>query len=133
VALIGKKGESSMASVISWFEIPVTDMNRAMTFYSTVLGVELQKSDMGGDPYTFFPGMMSDVSGALVQSAQSVPNDKGTTVYFSGGDDLAGSLSRVETAGGKIIVPKTSIGEGMGYFALFLDTEGNRVGLFSMH
>jgi uncharacterized protein len=121
-----------MASVISWFEIPVTNMERATTFYRTLLDADLQKAEMGGAPYTFFPGMMSDISGALVQMEQYVPNATGTTVYLNGGDDLTGPLSRVETAGGRILVSKTAIGEGMGYFALFLDTEGNRVGLFSM-
>lgn len=124
-----------MANVISWFEIPVTDMDRATTFYRTLLDVDLQKAEMGGDSYTFFPGVMESVSvsGALVQSAQVVPSDKGTVVYLNGGDDLAAPLSRVESAGGRVLMPKTSIGEGMGYFALFLDTEGNKVGLFSMH
>ncbi len=51
---------------------------------------------------------------------------------FSGGADLSEPLSRVEGAGGKVLVPKTNIGEGMGYYALFIDSEGNRVGLHSM-
>lgn len=122
-----------MAHVVSWFEIPVSNMDRAIAFYNAVLNTDLQSSDMGGMLYTPFSTSMEDISGALVQDARREPSDKGSVVYLNGGDDLAGPLSRVETAGGRVLVPKTSIGEGMGYFALFLDTEGNMVGLFSMH
>lgn len=122
-----------MAHVVSWFEIPVSNMDRAIAFYNAVLSTDLQSSDMGGMLYTPFSNSMEDISGALVQDARREPSDKGSVVYLNGGDDLAGPLSRVETAGGRVLVPKTSIGEGMGYFALFLDTEGNMVGLFSMH
>ena len=123
-----------MANVVSWFEIPVTDMDRASAFYRTVLSTDLQRADMGGDPYAFFSASQESVGGALVQSAQHVPSNKeGTIVYLNGGEDLTAPLSRVESAGGRVLLPKTLISEGMGYFAFFQDTEGNKVGLFSMH
>ncbi len=121
-----------MANVISWFEIPVSSMDRAIAFYNTVLGLQLQKGDINGMPYTMFSNDMSGVSGALAQGQGFEPSTSGTSVYFDGGNDLAEPLSRVEGAGGRVMVPKTPIGEGMGYFAIFTDSEGNKVGLFSM-
>jgi hypothetical protein len=56
----------------------------------------------------------------------------GTTVYLDGGNDLSVPFSRVENAGGKVILPKTAIGENRGFIALFIDTEGNKVGLHSI-
>lgn len=123
-----------MKNAVEWFEIPVANMARACTFYSAVLGDDLQMADMGGTPYAFFPVEQDQggVGGALVETTERQPSTNGALVYLSGGDDLSGALSRVEKAGGKVVTPKTFIGEGMGYFAHFLDTEGNQVGLFSM-
>ncbi len=78
--------------------------------------------------FPFAPGI---ASGALVQSPDSKPSGSGTTVYLNGGNDLSDPLSRVEAAGGKIIMPKTSMGEN-GFVARFQDTEGNVVALHSM-
>jgi len=52
-------------------------------------------------------------------------------IYLNGGDDLSKVLSKVEKAGGKVLLPKTSIGQN-GSMAHFLDTEGNKVALHSM-
>lgn len=120
-----------MANVISWFEIPVTDMHRAVAFYSAILDVQLEAGPAGeGYMMATFPAE-NDVSGALLSGEGYVPSTNGTTVYLNGGDDLSVVLDRMEAAGGKIIVPKTHIGEN-GFFAFFLDTEGNKVGLHSM-
>ena len=123
---------SSSAHALNWFEIPVTDFARAQAFYEKVLGKTITPMPMG--PTTM--GMLSDdpeaVGGALVQGEGCVPSQQGTMVYLNGGDDLAPMLARVEGAGGKIAVPKTDIGSGFGFFAHFIDTEGNKVGLHSM-
>jgi predicted enzyme related to lactoylglutathione lyase len=74
-----------------------------------------------------------EVGGALAQGEGHVPNKQGVTIYLAGGDDLNGVLSRVEAAGGSILESKTAIGGDMGYYALFLDSEGNRIGVYSMH
>ncbi|MBK8079231.1 MAG: hypothetical protein IPK25_02415 [Saprospiraceae bacterium] len=41
-------------------------------------------------------------------------------------------LDRVETTGGKIMVPKTQISLEYGCMAVFIDTEGNRIGLHNV-
>jgi predicted enzyme related to lactoylglutathione lyase len=121
-------------SLCVWFEIPVKDIGRARKFYSEVTGIEVSDpAPMGDSTMAFFP--MSDDwenSGALTQGPQSVPCDNGVTIYLNGGDDLSVMLDRVEPAGGEIIFPKTQISEENGYFAIFGDTEGNAVGLWSM-
>ena len=122
-----------MSNVINWFEIPAKNFKRACDFYSTVLGGDIQHMSTGGPvKMGFLPGMeQGDVGGAIVEGESYEPTDKGALVYLNGGKDLNAPLSRVEKAGGKILMPKTSIGEN-GFMAHFLDTEGNRVALHSM-
>ena len=71
------------------------------------------------------------VGGGIVQGEGFEPSVTGSIVYLNGGDDLNGPLSKIESAGGKIVLPKTSIGQN-GYMAHFIDTEGNKVALHSM-
>lgn len=72
------------------------------------------------------------MGGAIVLCDGTAPSQSGTLVYLNGGDDLAVMLARVEPAGGQVAVPKTEIGNGFGFFAHFLYTEGNRAGLHLM-
>ena len=121
-----------MAHALNWFEIPVTDFTRATAFYETVLGITIAPMAMGPT----MMGMLSTdpiaVGGAIVQGEGGVPSVHGTMVYLNGGEDLAPMLARVEQAGGAVVVPKTEIGNDFGFFAHFVDTEGNKVGLHSM-
>lgn len=122
-----------MQNMINWFEIPVSDFARAKSFYEQILSVNIHEIEMPGNLMGMFPGNEETVSGAIVQSENHIPSDKGCLVYLNGGDDLNGVLSKVEKAGGNIVVPKTIISPEMGYFAFFADTEGNTIGLHSMH
>ena len=121
-----------MANALNWFEIPVIDFSRAKTFYEKVLDIAIEPMVMG--PVTM--GMLSSdqnaVGGAIVHGDGGSPSQNGTLVYLNGGDDLAPMLARVAEAGGTVVVPKTEIGNGFGFFAHFIDTEGNKVGLHSM-
>ncbi|MET2986593.1 VOC family protein [Aureibaculum conchae] len=124
-----------MKSAVSWFEIPVTDFNRAKKFYTTVLGIGIKDHPMP-DPtmeYGVFDYKPEEdgISGAIFKGEGQHPSMDGTTVYLNGGNDLNLPLSRVERAGGKVLMPKTDIGEN-GFFALLADTEGNKVALHSM-
>lgn len=124
-----------MSNMVGWFEIPVADMGRAITFYQTVFNIELSRNQMGDLDMAWFP-WITDAAGAggsLVHHAQWYkPSTDGTLVYLNSRiDDLSDELSRIESAGGTIIQPKTLIAEGYGYMAMFLDTEGNRVALHS--
>jgi hypothetical protein len=123
-------------NVVGWFEIYVSDMERARVFYTAVFGKELQAlptlgevdCEMWAFPWTDgIPG----AAGALVKHAMRPPaKAAGTIVYFSC-QDVAQEASRVESAGGKVIMPRTAIGQ-YGFIALVADTEGNTIGLHSM-
>jgi predicted enzyme related to lactoylglutathione lyase len=121
-----------MTNAINWFEIPVSDFARAKKFYEALFGAEIQEMPHPTMKYGMLPAdMQNGVGGAIVQSEGYEPSTKGTIVYLNGGEDLSTPLSKAEKAGGKILMPKTSIGEN-GFMAQFLDTEGNKVALHSM-
>ena len=120
-----------MTNSINWFEIPVTNFERAKEFYGKLFDAEIQVMPHPEMKYGVLPGEMPNgVTGGIVQGPGYEPSDKGALIYLNGGEDLAGPLSRVEAAGGKIIVPKTSIGSN-GFMAHFMDTEGNKIALHS--
>ena len=115
-------------NAVHWFEIPAVDLDRATKFYSQVLGVTMIPMNVTGSPMAMFPA--EGVGGALIREQGSAPSQHGTLVYLDCGSDLSAALGRVGAAGGKVILPKTAIGEH-GFIGLFVDTEGNRVGLHS--
>ena len=126
---------SSTNNVIGWFEIPVTDMERAMEFYGEVFGYKFERQQMGPFDMAFFPwnDEGKGAAGALVLERENhIPSIDGTLVYFTPpSGDLQNELSMVEDAGGHVIQEKTLITEEIGNMALFLDTEGNRIALHS--
>ena len=122
-----------MTNAINWFEIPVSDFDRAKAFYSKLFNAEIQEMPHPEYRYGMLPAdMQNGIGGGIVQGNGFEPSSKGALVYLNGGDDLSGPLSRVEAAGGKIVLPKTSIGPN-GFMAHFSDTEGNKVALHSMN
>ena len=122
-----------MTNAVNWFEIPATDFERAKKFYAELLQLEITDVPMPQGKYAIFPISMegTGASGAIMQMEGFNPSAEGSIIYFYGGEDLSVPLARVEPAGGKIIIPKTDIGEN-GFFAQFIDTEGNRMALHSI-
>lgn len=122
-----------MTNSINWFEIPVKDFKRAKTFYSTLLGEDIQEMPHPTFKYGMLPydTQNGGVGGGIVEGEGFEPSTTGALIYLNCGDDLSVSLSKVEAAGGKILLPKTSIGPN-GFMAHFTDTEGNKVALHSM-
>ncbi len=119
-------------NAIYWFEISVADIERAVTFYNTLLGAEMKPMDLTETMGTHV-AMIPDrggVGGMLVQGEVHgyLPSKEGALVYLNVDGDLEDTLNRVEPAGGKILLPKTSLGDH-GWTAWIEDTEGNRVGL----
>ncbi|MGB5821522.1 MAG: VOC family protein [Saonia sp.] len=122
------------SNMVGWFEIPVTDMERAKAFYDAVFDITISIHDLGGLVMGWFPHVpgKTGATGSLVKHEMYVPSaTQGTLIYFSCAD-VADQLVRAETAGGEILKPKTEIGDGHGYMALLKDTEGNRIALHSL-
>lgn len=119
-----------MKHLINWVEIPAADLGRARTFYSAILGVlDFQEADLEGSKYAIFPTENKFNCGALVQGEYHKPSTDGVVIYLDGGPDMNGILDAVEAAGGQVVMPKTYTGKDAGYVGMFIDTEGNRIGL----
>jgi predicted enzyme related to lactoylglutathione lyase len=118
-------------NVPAWFEISTADLDRAVRFYEAILEVKLAREQMGGNSMAVFPyGGKPNTSGALIRVKDSEPSAQGCVVYLSV-DDLQPVLERAIALGGDSIVPRTALPGDMGFFAQFIDSEGNRVGLWS--
>ncbi len=124
-----------MAHLFNWVEIPTTDMQRAKTFYRTLLGVEqeLQQQDIGEMLYTFLPMEPGEIGGALVQHPNYQPGQgHGVCVYLVVKGDLNETLVKAEAAGGTVVIDKMPLGDmGPGYIGQIIDSESNRIGLWS--
>lgn len=120
-----------MNNPVVWFEIAATDLERAKAFYSAVFGSTFERVEMPSSVMYMFPYSPdgAGAGGAIVQSADNTPATDGTVIYF-GSADVTTELDRVASAGGTVVLPKTSIGD-FGFIGLFIDTEGNRIGLHS--
>ena len=120
-------------NMVVWFEIPVSDMDRAKAFYEAVFKIDINVVDFGGLLMGWFPnkGDVKGATGTLIKQESYIPSHEGTLVYF-GCENVQNELDRVKTAGGKIHQPKTEISPDYGCMAVFIDTEGNRVALHSM-
>lgn len=120
---------------VSWFEIPVNDIDRAQQFYEAIFDIKMIQMDMPGFEMRIFPTTdMTDIGGALAKSEgfHKPSADSGTLIYLNGNPDVQLVLDRVEQAGGKIVVSKTEISPEYGHMGVFLDVEGNRIGLHSI-
>jgi predicted enzyme related to lactoylglutathione lyase len=117
-----------MKDAINWFELPVVDLARAKAFYERLLGTTLKPEVAGDIPMAIFP--QNNVSGALIKDARRKPTTDGALIYLNANGVLDACIARIESSGGKVLLPKTDIGDP-GHIALFLDTEGNAVGLHS--
>ena len=117
--------------MINWFEIAVTDFDRARKFYETIFQFEMKVTEMQGYKMAFFPNESQGISGALCYGEGYIPSGAGALLYLNANPDVNLILDRTVQAGGKIIVPKTLINADAGYYAFIVDTEGNRLALHS--
>ncbi|HBH24111.1 MAG TPA: glyoxalase [Cytophagales bacterium] len=120
-----------MKSFVSIFEIPATDLSRAVLFYEEILGVNIERMDFPDMQMGLFPYEGQVVTGVIMKGEGYQPSVNGVTIYLNGGENLQIILDKVEKNGGKIIVPKTPHADESGFFAIFLDPEGNKMGLHS--
>ena len=118
-------------NALNWFEIPVSNLDRAQKFYETLHGTAIRRETMDpGSELGVFTCDEPGVGGALMAGANAPRlSDSGTLVYLDAGASLDAVLGRVEAAGGRIITPKVQLPGDMSCFAHIVDTKGNRVGL----
>lgn len=119
------------ANPVTYFEIPVADMDRAIQFYSTVFGYSFERTRIDGYEMALFPssGGTDGAAGALAKGDVYVPSKNGVIVYFSV-QDIDAVLALANDHGGATLYEKKSIGE-LGFVAEIEDSEGNRIALHS--
>jgi predicted enzyme related to lactoylglutathione lyase len=116
-----------MYNVVNWFEIPTANLERATAFYESMLGTRLKREVFGGTPHAIFLGE-KEAAGALIHDPKRKPSHEGSLVYLNARKDLDGCIERAAKAGGRVVLPKTDIGDP-GFIAIVADTEGNHVAL----
>ncbi len=119
----------------NWVEIPALDFDRAKKFYNTIYDYEMTETMMGEIQMGFLlMEQGGNVGGAICKGEGYAPSEgsRGAKVYLNGGKDMTVVLDRIEGAGGKVVLGKTLITEDIGYFSIFVDSEGNELYLHSM-
>ena len=123
-------------NAISWFEIPAIDLDRAQKFYETIFNIQMIPLATPNLQMRMFPieDMMNGIGGALCKAEgfYKPSATDGPLVYLNANPDVQNVLDKIESAGGKIQVPKTMISPEYGHMAVFIDTEGNRIALHSV-
>jgi hypothetical protein len=125
-----KAAKKKFKHFVSWFEIPALNIHRATAFYNNIYGIDMNIVEVSGYSMAFFPADKG-IGGAVVMGQGSIPSETGTLVYLNAGSDLQKVLDKVGQAGGRVVLEKTMIDDDAGYFALFFDTEGNKLALHS--
>lgn len=115
-----------MGNRICHVEIPCKDISRGKAFYGKIFGWSFEDA---GQEYAMF-NTGTSVGGALDLRTEDFPTDRGITLYVEV-EDITQCLAKVREAGGSIKKEKTEISREWGYYALFSDTEGNTMGLWS--
>lgn len=124
-------GDQSVHNQVVWFDIPCQELDRAIAFYSAVLGCQVAKQEVLGIALGVLPHEGGAVGGCLVMSKDYRPSDHGVLVYLNCQGRLDDAIAAVAAKGGSIVQPKQSIGPH-GYRAVVRDSEGNQVALHSM-
>lgn len=127
-----QKEQSGIRNFVTWFEIPAYNHYRSVAFYNYIYGIEITTVELNGFAMGFFPAE-NGIGGAIVTGPGCVPSEVGPLIYLNAGDDLNTVLCRINEAGGRVVMEKTFLSEQAGYFALFIDSEGNRLALHSKH
>ena len=119
-----------MKSLIAFFEIPATDFYQSVNFYQAIFGVKLTVAEYSNEKMACFV-QDGQTAGAISYAPDFKPSEHGVLIHFNC-EDIDRSIRQVLKQGGKIAIPKTKIqAEGKGYFAVFTDPAGNRIGLYT--
>lgn len=125
------QNQEFMNNYVAIFEIPVTNFERALKFYQSIMGIKIEPMEFDGIQMGLFPFENQAVIGSIIKGEGYKPSSDGVTIYLNGGENLQTILDKIEPNEGKILVPKTPHADESGFFAIFLDSEGNKMGLHS--
>jgi uncharacterized protein len=120
----------SKGNTICWTDIPVSNLDRAIDFYSAVIGTPVVRQSMQGNDFGLLPHAQNNVSGCLVQAEDNKPSEHGPLVYLSVEGRLDQAIQAVRKGGGSVLQDKHPIGP-YGFRAVIRDSEGNRIALHS--
>ena len=117
-----------MKNAFVWVDIPVGDLDRAMAFYSAVIGEAVSPIDHPGFRFALFPHADKSVSGCLItpHDAQNGPGIGGPLVYLNVDGRMADAVAAVTAHGGQVVQDVHQI-DAHGFRAVVIDSEGNRV------
>ena len=121
----------STPKLLNWFEIPTNNLEKAAAFYREIFGLDLEMVEVDNKRFAVFPTQISQTGGAVVQAEGYVPSENGIQIFFEATGTMDEILSRIEPAGGKIVVEKYRVNEEIGDVASFKDLDGNKIGLHS--
>lgn len=120
-----------MKNLVSFFEIPAEDFERAVKFYEALFGISMPLFDCETEKMAFFPEENGKSCGAISWADDFKPSGQGVLISLSC-EDIIEKVEIIQKSGGKIVIPRTKIeADNRGYFCVFMDSEGNRVGLYS--
>ena len=125
-----KSKKITKAEMVAWFEIPVLNLDRAIAFYSAIFNIKFEIITTVSHSMAYFP-QDSGVGGALVFGDGCIPSQSGSLLYLNVQSDLDEALTKIVGVGGQIIMGKTLLGNDVGHYSLILDSEGNRIALFT--
>lgn len=125
-----KTKKNNSDDLLAWFEIPVLNLERAIIFYAKIFEVEFETINTATHSMAFFP-KDSGVGGALVYGDGCIPSQTGSLLYLNVGNDLEQTLTKIIDFGGQIVMGATLLGDNVGHYSLVLDSEGNRIALFT--
>lgn len=120
-----------MHNIVTFIDIPSRDFGRAVDFYSQVFGYEIHAADVMGTQMGFFPSDWKNASAAIVYGPQYATSSEWVLVYLNALDKMDEILEKISTHWGQVLMPKTFVSDEVGYVAIFLDTEGNKLALHS--
>jgi predicted enzyme related to lactoylglutathione lyase len=121
--------EYNMTRVINWFEIPAANFERAVAFYENTLGIALKRDQMNGRRLALFPYEGTATGGCVCEAPAADAGPGGPLIYLEAGADVGTVLSRIEANGGRVVTGATRVSDDIGDIGVFIDTEGNRVGV----
>jgi len=128
---VSTQNPTKMKSYLATFEIAATDLSRAINFYEAILDLKIEHMSFPGMEMGILPYKDQLVTAIIIQGEGYEPSPNGTLIYWDAGPDLQSTLDKVAKNGGTVILPKTPHADNNGHFAIFLDSEGNKMGLNS--